>query len=48
MLGALRVRGEVPAQVNKAVNVEAGRVKKLQTAPTPIYSYFSTGGAVQY
>lgn len=28
MCGALRFRGEVLAQVNKAVDVEAGRVKK--------------------
>lgn len=28
MLGAVRVRGEVPAQVNKAVDVEPGCVEK--------------------
>lgn len=30
MLGAVRVRGEVPAQVNKAVEVEPGCVEKTR------------------
>lgn len=34
MCGTLRVRGEVPAQVNKAVDVETGRVKELPLAIT--------------
>lgn len=53
MLGAVRVRGEVPAQVNKAVDVEPGCVEKnkalqtdswrwqSQTAQTAFYSEFA-------